>query len=286
MVKKWNLLLVALLVVSCKRYDPWGMLAAGSSVQERFGNSVNLPDRNSHADKVAVPSGGYVFRVATDLHIRDEEWNRVGCFLSDAAHGSSLAVLLGDYMYVAGSSLDRLADSIDAQLDFPVFTAIGNHEVYQKGYQHAYRPAFGATCYSFRVETGSVYDLFVILDSANGTLGRDQFGWLESLLSSNERASARHCFVFTHTNFFNPAGYAEAISTYPVEEQMKLLNIFSKRGVTAVFTGHSHVRDETTVRGVRYITVGSWCEGKRGGEYCRVECAADGRWSYDFGSVD
>ena len=53
---------------------------------------------------------------------------------------------------------------------------------------------------------------------------------------------------------------------------MKLLNLFSSHRVTAVFTGHSHMHDETTVRGVKYITFDPWKKG----EYGRVECLSDG----------
>lgn len=281
----WLVLGAALVCASCSKYDFGGMIAAGSSVQERFDNSMALPDRDSHPGTVATPGDGYRFLVATDFHLRGEDdWDRLGRFLSRVRSESFLlGTLLGDYMYEAGSSLERLSDSLRPREEVTFVTAIGNHEVYKDGYQKTYRAVFGATCYALRVESAGCFDLFIVLDSANGTLGIRQYDWLESVLA-NERPGARHCFVCTHANFFSPPGYLDVISTYPVDEMMKVLNLFSKHRVTAVFTGHSHVRDETTLRGVKYITVGSWCDNKR--EWCEVECRPDGSLNIGFRPVD
>lgn len=280
MVKRGILILaVCIYCASCATYEIGGIFGASSSVKERFENSTTLPDKDCYPESMVNNSDSYRFLVATDLHIRDNHWDKIGEFTSLAASdGSLLTMLLGDYMYAAGGSLQRLSDSIAIHNSLRVFPAIGNHDVYKDGYQESYRPVFGATTYSFNVETPTVKDLFIVLDSANGTLGKEQFGWLESLLA-DERGASRHCFIFTHANFFSPADYVDVISTYPVEEMMKLLDMFSRYKVTAVFTGHSHERDITTLKGTKYITVGSWCDYN---EYCTVECGADGSVNYSF----
>ncbi len=273
------------LASGCSTYDFGGMLAADSSVQERFEHSVSMPDCESHPATIPASEESYRFLVATDFHLKDQDdWDRLGRFMERARFESFLVgVFLGDYMYEAGSSLERFRDSLDQRPEVTCLTAIGNHEVYKQGYQNAYRPVFGATCYTFRIETSGFSDLFIVLDSANGTLGTRQYDWLESVLAG-ERSQARHCFICTHANFFSPAGYVDLISTYPVDEWMKLLDLFSRYQVTAVFSGHSHVRDDTTLEGVRYVTVASWCENKR--EWAQVECRADGSWQIDFRAVD
>lgn len=270
---------------ACSTYDLGGVIAAGSSVQERFEHSISMPDCASHPATIRTLQENYRFLVATDFHLRDQgDWDRLGGFLERAHTENFVAgLLLGDYMYEAGSSLERLRDSLNRRPEVTYLTAIGNHEVYKEGYQQAYRPVFGATCYAFRIESTDYSDLFIVLDSANGTLGVRQYDWLESLLAE-ERDKARHCFIGTHTHFFAPAGHVDLVSTYPVDEWMKLLDLFARYRVTAVFSGHSHVRDDTTVEGVRYVTVASWCEDAR--EWCQVTCQADGSWQIDFRSVD
>ena len=119
--------------------------------------------------------------------------------------------------------------------------------------------------------------------SSTTELKEDEASWLESLLE-REREGVRHCFIGTHANFFSPAGYVDVISTYPVDEWMRLLDLFERHRVTAVFSGHSHMRDETTLGGVRYVTVGSWCDDKR--EWAWVECRTDSSLQIDFRSVD
>lgn len=281
-----NKLIIALLVVicsvSCATYEFGGMIAASSSVQQRFNNSMKQPDIDFYPDKVETDANAYRFLVATDFHIQEDQWNKVGNFMDYASSDDfMMTMMLGDFMYVAGSSLDRLADSISIHDNLRTYPAIGNHDVYKDGYQNTYRANFGATSYYFTLSTPEDDDLFIILDSANGTLGKEQFHWLESLLSQ-ERNTTRNCYVFTHANFFSPPDYMDVISTYPVEAMMKILDLFSKYDVTAVFTGHSHVRDVTILKGTKYITVGSWCDK---GEYCMVECTAYGELNVSFHPV-
>lgn len=263
------------LCTACNTYDFGGMISAGSSVQHRFRVSMDDANTGYHPD-VLQGGDGYSFLIASDMHIRQDQWPRVDRFFTLANDGSSLmTLLLGDFMYDAGSSLAGLTESILAHEGLHVFPAIGNHDVYKDGYDRYYRQTFGPTVYAFRVETASGTDLFIALDSANGTLGVDQADWLRGVLS-RERALCRHCFIFTHANFFAPASYPDVVSTYPIEEMMMLLDLFARHRVTAVFSGHSHEHDDTTVRGVRYVTLDPWLERKQGSEYCRAECRANG----------
>lgn len=279
MVKKIYIPLLVLGIMfchtACKTYDFGGMLSAGSSVQERFKNSMTENYQHFYPSNIICPTEYYSFIVATDMHIKDTEWAKVENFINTAANGNYLmTLLLGDYMYEAGSSLDQLANTISSHHDLYLFPAIGNHEVYKEGYQEHYKSTFGPTCYYFTVTTPSACDLFICLDSANGTLGNLQFDWLQKLLA-RERNNFRNCTIFTHANFFNPPGYIDVISSYPIEEQMKLLNLFAQYRVTTVFTGHSHLFDKTILREVTYITLDPWAKGK----YATIECDIDGNIS-------
>lgn len=263
------LILLGALAASCSTFDIGGMFDAGSSVGERFDQAMSPAGREFHPAVIRIDKEQYGFLLATDMHIRQQDRQRVEALLAAASDTpGSILITLGDYLHTAGSSLVPLAAVIGSYPELRFFPAIGNHEVYKDGYQKSYFEAFGPTCYAFRVETPSANDLFIVLDSANGTLGRAQTAWLEGMLAQ-ERDANRHCMVFTHANFFAPAGYFDPIATYPLEEQMHLLDLFARHRVTAVFTGHSHERDVVTVRSVRYITLEAWNRG----EYARVICA-------------
>lgn len=278
MVRSIFTFVLATLASACSTYDIGGIFDAGSSVQERFDQAMSPVGKAFHPDVIRLEEEQYSFLLATDLHIRKQDQERVEALLA-AASGteSGMLVTLGDYLHTAGSSLAPLAAKISSYPGIQFLPAIGNHEVYKDGYQKSYFQVFGPTSYALRVETPSASDLLIVLDSANGTLGRDQTAWLEALLAE-ERDASRHCMVFTHANFFAPPSYADIISTYPLEEQMHLLDMFARNRVTAVFTGHSHVRDLTTVRGVRYITLEAWNRG----EYARVNCPPDAEPDVQF----
>lgn len=280
MVKHWGKIIwVMIICISCESYDFGGMLAAGSSVEQRFGEAMSEPLNQYYPREIEVADANYGFAVVTDMHVKSEDWDRVADFVASVVCERNLALMpLGDYMYIAGEPLGKLAHLMREGGALHVFPAIGNHEVYKNGYQDTYRQIFGPTCYFFKVRAGGVSDLFLVLDSANGTLGRKQMEWMQGVLSE-ERSSCRHCFVFTHANFFNPSGYLDFITTYPVEEQMKLLDIFAKNRVTTLFSGHSHHHDRTVVRSVEYITLDSWVDNRT---YCAVRCLANGEVRLDY----
>lgn len=280
MVRFVTILLAAATLSACKTFDFEGLVAASSSVQERFRDSRSTELAGFYPAEVACTTDGYRFSVATDIHLRDDQQQDFGHYLAAVRNDEGLfTALLGDYLHTAGRSLTPLLSTMLLHPDVPCFPAIGNHDVYKDGYAHSYRRLFGPTSYSFAVRTPSALDLCIVLDSANGTLGRDQYDWLASLLK--ERDNYRHCFVFTHANFFLPDGASDMVSTYPTDEYMRLLDLFSRRRVTTVFTGHSHTHDITTLRRVSYVTLSPLLNHSRA-EYAWIECRADGSVVREF----
>lgn len=282
MVKGIIYILACLILASCETFDFGGLVAASSSAEERFKVSRKLDVSEFYPEVIESMHDNYSFVVATDIHAKENQFAEIDR-LADSVrrHNGSFLVLLGDNLHIAGDRLDPIRERMDAVDDFGCYMAIGNHDVYRDGYQKTYRRLFGPTSYLFTVKTPEAEDLCIVLDSANGTLGRGQIKWLEATLETS-RGGYRHCFVFTHASFFLPDGHVDIVSTYSADEYMKLLDMFARNNVTAVFTGHSHAHDHTALKGVDYITLNPLLNNPRA-EYAVVECLSDDSVDWNFG---
>jgi hypothetical protein len=138
-----------------------------------------------------------------------------------------------------------------------------------------------------------LFDHFIFLDSASGTLGREQVELIEEgVLDGKEMAKFfgqegsifRNTFVFSHTNIFRPRT-VEFASTFPREEMFFLLDKFADWNANIVFLGHVHKWDQQTVNGIEYLTLDSMCEANNPnpGDYLvRVHVKKDGtiKWEH------
>jgi predicted phosphodiesterase len=135
----------------------------------------------------------------------------------------------------------------------PIAIAPGNHEAYHgedygaelmrryfRGRSHG-----GTGHYSF--DYGPCH--FAILDLYWGepiaAAGRE---WLRQDLASVPEG--RYKFVVLHAPIYSFGHHA------PTEELKALRPLLAKMGVTAVFSGHSHVYEHFNVEGIHYLTVG------------------------------
>ena len=175
------------------------------------------------------------------------------------------------------------------KLPFPFYPVVGNHDITHNGWA-LWSNIFHSSFYQIPIlvmdlETEEmVLDRLIFLDSASGTLGREQVELIEQgVLESKEMETeygvkTRNTFVFSHTNIFRPRS-VEFASTFPREEMFFLLNKFSEWNATIVFLGHVHKWDEQDVNGIKYLTLDSMCEENNPdpGDYLvRVKCKVDG----------
>ena len=180
------------------------------------------------------------------------------------------------------------------KLPFPFYPVVGNHDITHNGWA-LWSNIFHSSFYQIPIlvmdlETEEmVLDRLIFLDSASGTLGREQVELIEQgVLESKEMekeygVKTRNTFVFSHTNIFRPRS-VEFASTFPREEMFFLLNKFSEWNATIVFLGHVHKWDEQDVNGIKYLTLDSMCEenNPEPGDYLvRVKCKVDGGVSYE-----
>lgn len=260
-----------LLLPSCEDADFAGMLSFnGDSVNERFDASEKLFEVHPVAD-VDVSSDEYAMYLVTDIHC-DGTDDRLDRFISSCISdpGAEKAVLcLGDI--VNGKDNQSLVYSkiqplYDAGWRF--LNAAGNHDIYfgEFGKFSIYWPL---TTYTFKVNTpGGESDLFICLDTAEGSCGTHQRQWLENQLKA-AAGKYRRVYVYTHTNFFNTDNTQITSGNYSLEETYDLMSLFSSYGVSAVLTGHDHHFEYCVFRGVPYYTFNALCNET--GSYYKVQ---------------
>lgn len=144
----------------------------------------------------------------------------------------------------------------------PVILALGNHELYTMGRpadarrrvlstypapQDPLAESLGLPSGVFRVMVGDA--LFIVLDS-NTPLGpgSPQRSFVEQALDG--RGKARHVFVALHH------GPVSAGSHGGHPEGAGLSELFTRAGVTAVFSGHDHTYQRIVRGGVSYVVTG------------------------------
>ncbi len=168
------------------------------------------------------------------------------------------------------------------EIKFPFYPVVGNHDLTHNGWA-LWSNIFGSSFYTFDVPVGhdengyEVYDHFIFLDTASGTLGKKQVDLIEEgVLDGTEKY--RHTFVFSHTNIFLPQ-HMQFSSTFPREEAYFLLKQFDKWNASIVFCGHVHKWDERLYNMVYFLTLDSMSErnSPEAGDYLlRVKVNKDG----------
>jgi 3',5'-cyclic AMP phosphodiesterase CpdA len=110
-------------------------------------------------------------------------------------------------------------------------------------------------------------DLFIVYDSADGTVGSKQLQWLQETLQLADKQDFRHIIACTHTHFFKRDGSQGHTSNYTIEETYTLLNLFTQHGVEMLWSGHDHMREITRVKGMTSIVVDSMKDEDKDGIY-------------------
>lgn len=246
---------------SCNKLDFAGFIGiSNTSVNERFTASMKLLDTAPVPD-VNVSSNDYEMILVTDIHC-DGKNDKLERFVSAclAETGTEKVVLcLGDivngrnYHSEIFSKLQPLSNS-----GWRFMNALGNHDTYFKEFQK-FGKYWPLTTYTFKVNLPSgERDLFICLDSAEGSCGTLQRSWLENQLKIAV-GKYRNIYVYTHTNFFNTDNTQITSGNYSIEETYDLMSLFSSYGVSCVLTGHDHYFEHCRFRGVSYYTFNALC---------------------------
>ncbi len=285
MVRRLFPIVLCLLGCGCSQLDIKGfVMPTGDGVQLRFEQSVAMNEGLKAATVEAEEN--YLFYAAADPHIYHTQRN-VG-FFNDAFRNdgdASFGVILGDCTDVRDNLPNYLrALEFDPQrhtYDHKIFHILGNHDVYFNGWVD-FKRLIGPSVYWFEVAFPGGKDLFISLDTATGTLGRDQTEWFRNFLASN-RSNYRHCFILTHMNLFYTDGSQRTSGNMPIEETFALVDFLGRQRVTLVLQGHDHHREELSYGGVEYRVLGAIADKADDPEYLKVNVSPQGvelEWQY------
>lgn len=250
-------------MASCSRLDMIGMISGTSpTIDERFEQSQQYNTEHGFAT-LPAPADNYHVYVCTDTHINGtrKRWEyfinqyRADSLCPVAVHLGDIIDAKTDFNYVQ-DALSTVNSQLSTHKD-TLMAVAGNHDIYFSQWKN-FIAAFKTSTYYFVVKTPSgARDLFVVYDSADGTVGSKQLQWLENTLQWASKQGFRHIIGCTHTHLFKRDGSQGHTSNFTIEETYALLDLLSKYGVEMVWSGHDHVREITQVRGMKCIVVDS-----------------------------
>jgi len=152
-----------------------------------------------------------------------------------------------------------IMSSISQSYPIPVYTTIGNHDIWNDG-RKLYRRYFGPEYYSFVYKEST----FIFLDTSEGVLGSAQIEWLENELEGKED---QRIFVFSHMSPIDTVLGSYDTSQlidpelsrtmYSKAESDYLLEVMDLYNVDSFFSGHSHIMGSTLLNGTLYISSGA-----------------------------
>ncbi|MBQ5578964.1 MAG: metallophosphoesterase [Prevotella sp.] len=262
-------------------------------MEEMLQNGLDHDDvLYAHLGDIADTKAEYYINlenVLDDYKLKYAKKNFDMLYLGDVNNEAQLEDYENYYVFIDKNNPD-LYYSLD-QIPYPFYPVVGNHDITHNGWA-LWSNIFHSSFYDVYVlvggEDSSIYDHFIFLDTANGTLGREQINLIEEGVLDDKYFQefgfyCRHTFVFSHTNIFRPSSL-QFSSTFAREETFFLLDQFVEWKADIVFCGHVHKWDEHEVGGVQYITLDTMSESNKPepGDYLlRVHVKKDGTLTWE-----
>ena len=283
-----------ILATSCNRLDVAGMIINRSDTEERVVAWLDYNAQNGTVTIENAPDNYKVYSVS-DSHYSDRdtfalqgENDRLYKYITAERNDpdAMFAILAGDlanesgevpYQMVTASLQYNAETQVD---DDPCFAIMGNHDAY---YDCAdwYKQYFHTSTYPVVVKTqGGAKDLFLFLDSANGTHGKRQMDWLEEQLS--HRDDYRNIVVISHCWMFRTSyNYTTTpAANFPEDEQYAFMDLMSRKEVSLVVMGHFHAREQRQFGGVTYVMTDNLNEGTLKPSYLVMSCGETLTYEY------
>lgn len=130
----------------------------------------------------------------------------------------------------------KFANRITKDYNIPIYTSIGNHDLFFKGWEYWKKNIYPhTTLYSFKTKNISWY----CLDTGTGRLGKKQFDLLAEEMAKDTNAK----IVFTHYPLFIDKFIFEMQDS---TETNLLFSLFATNNVKYILSGHIHAKKETT----------------------------------------
>ena len=257
----------ALIATSCNRLDIPGMVINRSDTEERVADWLDYNEQNGEPVIENAPDEYHVYS-CSDSHYsqrdsivpqgeNDRLYKYITAERNDpealfAIHAGDMVNESGEAGFIMTEAALQYNAETQAEND-PCFLVIGNHDVY---YDCAklFNQHFNNSTYTVTVKTvGGYQDLFIFLDSGNGTHGKRQLEWLEEKLS--HRKDYRHCVVISHNWLFRTSynDTTTPAANLPQDEQYAFMDLMSNNNVELVLMGHFHMREQRQFGGVHYV---------------------------------
>lgn len=273
------LALGALMLASCVNDDTTldmkGMFSNnGEPVNVRFAESKAYNDSVGEIH-LNMGADAYTIYMCTDSHITRKTHKNLDYFMAQykAASSPKLALHLGDIIDAQKNipCADSIVHYAGQTKKDTLFLTPGNHDVYFKQWS-ILRSFFKTSAYWFDTNNGSKkLDLFICLDSADGTLGTEQMKWLKDLLAAKSKEGYRRIIVFTHTHLWKLDDSQGHTSNYALEEMYEITSLLSQYGVECVWSGHQHARQSVIYKGVHYLVLDATKDSEKGQSYVTVD---------------
>lgn len=282
------------LTAGCNRLDMVGMFINRSDTEERVNDWLDYNEQFGEPVFENVPDNYRVYS-CSDSHYSDRddvtpqgENDRVFNFVT-AERNDSCAVfslIAGDLANESGETPyimieNSIRYNAERQIkNDPCFPIVGNHDVYYDCAKF-YKQHFHTSTYSVTVKTvGGHQDLFLFLDSGNGTHGKRQMDWLEDKLS--HRDEYRNCVVVSHCWLFRTSyNYTTTpAANLPEDEQYAFMDLMSDNNVSLVVMGHFHACEQRQFNGVTYVMIDNLNEETDEPSYLVLDCGEKVSFGY------
>ena len=263
---------------------------------------AGLPHLARAAARPPIKAASFSFVHFTDPHIQPELGAQAGvrkALRAVKALPEKPAFLLGggdfvmDAAFVGKARAESLYDMWQGEIaatGLPLYYTVGNHDMF--GLASATVPArpgdpdYGRALVKRRLGLANTYSTFdhdgwrfIILDSVGitpdnhyeGYLAPEQMQWLDSLLRRTDKKMPlvflTHFPIMTVFGTYTEGTTAALTPGLVVKNGKEFLEMTRPYAVKAVFQGHTHVVEEVSYLGARYITGGAvsgdWWKGKR-----------------------
>jgi len=166
--------------------------------------------------------------------------------------GADFMISVGNAVYDGSEDKYRLLYRGLKKAGIPYVLTVGHNEIEDFGARRFYQH-FGPYFFSFHLKNSS----FIFLDSTGQTSWKWQLRWLRQELTRAEKFPYRFVFLghsLRPLTDFDSDDRHQYVLDHNVSQ--KLQNLFSRYGVTTVFTAGYPVYHETVRQGVRYVITG------------------------------
>ncbi len=249
MIRKYgSVVLVFILtgLMSCQ--DDISAFFVHESVNTRVRESFQLlPDHDNYfADSLPLK-----FAVFSDIHITRDNENLFDRLTTDiGSRKINFFIVAGDLTDHGLQEEYQICLQDFADMGIPWYVTIGNHDMYQRNGWENWKNSFGPSCYDLTMSDAL---RLIFLDTSTGTVGGEQFHWLEKVLGN---AREKYKIIVTHYPLYDDV-FPSIYRLPGAEERYKLLGLMKKYHVYAYVSGHLHTFQHKDINGIQHFIVGS-----------------------------